>query len=65
MKPLPVSVRVNASLPAEMPAGEMFESEGTGFVIVSITSGTLKVTLSNTGDATWVVADAIAVAPIA
>ncbi|HEV3084420.1 MAG TPA: hypothetical protein VGY66_31950, partial [Gemmataceae bacterium] len=29
---------------------------------VSITSGTLKVTLSNTGDGTWVVADAIAVA---
>ena len=32
---------------------------------VSIMSGTLKVTLSNTGDGTWVVADAIAVARIA
>jgi hypothetical protein len=34
MKPLPVSVRVKAALPAETLAGEMFEIEGSGLVIV-------------------------------
>src|SRR5882724_6795831 len=38
MKPLPVSVRVKAALPAETLAGEMLESEGRGLVIVSVTA---------------------------
>jgi hypothetical protein len=36
MKPLPVSVRVKAALPAETLAGEILESEGSGLVIVSV-----------------------------
>jgi hypothetical protein len=38
MKPLPVSVRVNAALPAEMLAGEILESEGNGLVIASVSA---------------------------
>ena len=38
IKPLPVSVSVNAALPAETLAGEMLESVGSGLVIVSVTA---------------------------
>jgi len=36
MKPLPVSVRVKAALPAETLTGEIVESEGDGLLIVSV-----------------------------
>jgi len=57
------TVLVNQTL---APSG--LSNSGVAFQVlatVSITSGTLKVTLSNTGNGTWVVADALAVVPLA